>query len=357
MSKVLICPYLTQEIIDKLHLSQAANNFCERLIELGYFNTVILNPPLSVNEKFNIKLIGNYIKPGNWVRLKNKYIKSACSNFSIIKNLVLLGRKNKIWFYNITAQNFIAVFILNILNYKCNVILADFDPDSFFYKKLVKSILLHTKGLISLSKNNISRKHNNATILNGIVSGNQNGVSNTPVLKNNRHIFLLSGMLNEKTGLSLALKTFAANPNYELWLTGSVLDSLTIKNNIGKYENIKYFERLKYDEYIKILDRITNVLSLRNPAFDDNRYNFPSKILDFLIKKKIVISTMKYEGLDDNFYYQCSYSVSSLNKTLAIVKGLDINETYLGNISKQVKHRYGKQAWVKALEMIENRGK
>ena len=53
---------------------------------------------------------------------------------------------------------------------------------------------------------------------------------------------------------------------------------------------------------MKIISTIC--LNLRNPYLLENNNNFPSKILDYFSKGKIVLSTMQYSEIDGaNYIY------------------------------------------------------
>ena len=93
----------------------------------------------------------------------------------------------------------------------------------------------------------------------------------------------------------MAVDVFKQIPEAELILTGWMAksDENWIKEIMLKHSNIKYIGFLDdYSLYIKVMQSVDIVLSLRDPNVAVNRYNFPSKILETLAYNKLVILSL-----------------------------------------------------------------
>ena len=172
--------------------------------------------------------------------------------------------------------------------------------------------------------------------------------------------FLLSGTLNENTGLGLAIEVFKQLPTVQLYMTGIL--SIDKKQEIEGIEkqcpNIHYLGFMEnYQDYLNLLSSVDYVLSLRNPKSPVNTYNFPSKILETLAYNKIVISTIKYPELKGINYIISKYDVNelvTLIKDILSSKMDDKINSCLDN-SSILSQIVTEQAWIKAFEKIENK--
>ena len=80
---------------------------------------------------------------------------------------------------------------------------------------------------------------------------------------------------------------------------------------------------LSEQEYLEVLHKCDIALSLRNPNDEEHNYNFPSKILEYLSKSKLVISTMQYDAEISKFVYYSKFSEESLNLTIKQIFSLN----------------------------------
>lgn len=107
-----------------------------------------------------------------------------------------------------------------------------------------------------------------------------------------RRTLLYSGNLNELSGAKLALDAFALldGPEYQLWLTGRGPLQGQIQEAASKDPRIRYFGFVDRATYLSLAAQATVLL---NPRLDwpENRYNFPSKLLEYLASGRPVITT------------------------------------------------------------------
>ena len=102
-----------------------------------------------------------------------------------------------------------------------------------------------------------------------------------------------------------------------------------------KYTNLHFFGNMKYEDYLCLLDSATICLNLRNPNLPENNNNFPSKVLDYFSKGKIVLSTISYPEIKIKNYSLSEYNEAAITKSIQDIINMDINELlkYSDNIS------------------------
>lgn len=275
-------------------------------------------------------------------------------NIIIIKHIIFKNQ-NDIWFYNLSFHNIICFIILKFFfRKKCFILLADFSPE-FISSKIFLSIMRYADGIISLSSKTkyFFPKHKNFVINPGII--NLRGIVTTKRDSFNKSQFLFAGSLNPHAGIDLALKTFSILPKYDLFISGEGNTEEYIKQMSAKFENIHYLGFLDYKSYLEILGSIDIVLNLRNPEYIENEYNFPSKILEYFINNKLLISTLKYETIDENLYYYSEYKEESLKKTIEKIVQTDYEyiEQKLKNANNYVLTNFSFDQWNKLVKKVE----
>lgn len=354
MPDVFVCQVVPKDLTSKLIVSQAANNFCFNLIDSNCFDRVVSLVPINV--------VYSIIDTSSEISyIQTRLFKNHTGLFkllnSIIESFKLSNRVkkcSKIWFYNITPHNFLSSIILNIF-YKKSIflILADFTPPNskLSFQYLIKIFIeKRVSGIISLSSRN-TFQHNNMSNLAGIIPANK--VIN---IKNNfssKRDFLLSGRLEESTGVTMAIEVFSLLPDCQLLITGNLNDEVV--DLIAQYDNITYLGLLNYEDYLKILCSIPFVLNFRNPSFNKNLNNFPSKILEAFSVNRVVISTFEYEELEGFKYFHCPYEKESILNIIKELKEMPFSDLEgFAQHSQLLINTFSEDAWKSLLLKIEN---
>ncbi|MDD3320479.1 MAG: glycosyl transferase family 1 [Paludibacter sp.] len=355
MKRVFICQVVPKNLTSKFVVSQAANNFCFNLIDNNCFDEVKSLVPTNIISKIisdeNDSSI-EYIQCRYFKRHKGvlKLINSILESFNLAYSTK--SAKN-IWVYNITPHNLLSCLLIKFLFHKnIFLLLADYTPsgNTFSVQGFIKYFIEHkVSGIISLSSRN-EFNHKNMTSLAGIVP--ENMIFDTKPLQPINNDFLLSGRLEESTGLSLAINAFSKIKNVNLYITGRLNDEII--GEIEKYPNIKYLGLLNYVDYLSLLHKIPFSLNLRNPSFEKNLNNFPSKVLEAFSYSKIVISTIKYPELNGFKYFHCLYSEESLIETINDILISDYIElAKYANHSEQLKITFSEDCWKSTINEIE----
>ena len=223
-------------------------------------------------------------------------------------------------------------------------------------QKLIVNALKKSKGIISLSAR-CSEINKNFMSIPGILMDNK--LAKQPRPFSNTKRFLLSGTLDENTGLYMAIDVFKKIPDYTLVLSGSLSDDKKkeVQNLIKDYPNIILSGYLEdYNDYLKLLKSVDFVLSLRDENKAVNKYNFPSKILEALSMNIPVLSTMVYPELKDIPYFTSDYDVDSI-----VAKIMDLYTPQMQKMVLKASDNYEKlsryytqEAWDKAFYISEN---
>jgi len=360
-NRIFIGQFLPQKLMIDYSLSQAANNFCYKIIELRVFKNCISIPPLNVKDHLDFYSEGHSIRyytcrifPHTGIL---KYLNLFCENISLYF-IVKRKKGDNVWFYNVYKGNVLLFYLLHLFSKKkLYVLLADYNPEraSGFFQKLIIVALKKCRGIISLSSR-CSELNSNFLSIPGIL--NENQIRQKPRPFNKTKKILLSGTLNENTGLFLAIDAFQHLPEYTLILSGNI--SNEVRNQIDpivkKYSNIILMDFIEdYNEYLKLLNSVDFVLSLRNEQKSVNKYNFPSKILESLSFNIPVLSTIKYPELNDIKYFVADYSVEDLINAIHKLYNNDSYEQVLvaSDNYEKLKTYYTSNAWIQAFDTIE----
>ncbi len=142
------------------------------------------------------------------------------------------------------------------------------------------------------------RKDRNVLVVNGAIRWENFSNIQEPVPEEERIVFLYSGVLNRVTGLDLLLRAFqmTQNQNYRLIICGQGDElSIAIEDSCRKDKRISYKGYVSKKEYYELLEQANVVVNPRNMNLLQNRYNFPSKVLEYIASGRVVLST-KFSG-------------------------------------------------------------
>lgn len=143
-------------------------------------------------------------------------------------------------------------------------------------------------------------------------------LSEKQVSENNK-IFMYAGVLEKVTGLDLMLEAFTqqADESSELWISGKGSLEQEVVAASEKDSRIKYLGFLEYAEYLKCLERADVLVNPRNMNMEENRNNFPSKIMEYLATGKEILSTrfVGWEKFKENVTF-CGSTVTDMQDAL-----------------------------------------
>ena len=153
-------------------------------------------------------------------------------------------------------------------------------------------------------------------------------------------IIMYSGGIKESFGIKVLLAAMEKlDQSFELWITGrgdfekNVLDCSKTNNNI------------KYFGYIQSRDEVTNMqlkssilINMRNPHEESSKYSFPSKLFEFMLTGKPVL-TPKLGGIPTEYYQYLisfdNFTAECLADAIKKVSSLSIEEKENIKINEQ----------------------
>lgn len=345
---------LPDELVSKFKLSFAAANFSRNLISGGAFDKVYSLIP--VNVRYNIGTVKEegyeviYSKWRNKDRIRAR-LSIFAEQWKIFKRL---KKNDSIWFYN---MNFINGYLFLLLKFfkpsvKLNIIVLDFTPakswkeQNYWFLKLINA----ADGTICLSPSGLFTVRN-SVVLPGVIPSSS---EEYPVITKLNKKFLLSGVISETIAMTArVLEAFSKLPDCTLYITGKVLEGEdTIKEYAEKYPNIVYLGSIPYCEYLKLLHQVTFQLSTRNPEMPENRFNFPSKIIEALLHNRIVVSTIRYPQLKGVEYLTVG-SVNFAENLMHIDRMADSELIQYANQGDKIQRLFSTEVWNKCMIQIE----
>lgn len=344
--RCLICTIIPDKLIKQFNASQASNNFCNNLVEYVDFDCVYsLWPP-------SYKLNSDFIDDNNLIRhINNKGTNTLSTIYSYIVNSIFLACNAKshssIWFYNICNSNLLTYLILRyIFRKKIFIILADHTPGKkISIQHLIEYLLKSASGLISLSSRTQITNKNKINIAGILPSNKISSIIKAPTSKN----FLFSGSLSSVTGFEMAIDVFSNIPNAQLYISGNG----KFPSEYAKYENIHFLGMLDYQNYLELFSKIDICLNFRNPYLPENNNNFPSKVLEYFSKNKVVLSTIDYPELVDFKYIKVPFNKKDIINNINYILSNNIDLKCYQDNRQALKNNFSEIKWQEAIINIE----
>lgn len=261
--------------------------------------------------------------------------------------------------YNVDKHNALLVLIITkLLKRKVLVVIADHGGYGRSpWDRLIKYILRSVNGTLVLNSNITC--NDNTQVICGLLRRESIREPRTAPL---RRTILLTGSLGKTTGLQFALEFFSNRPDCQLYLAGkpfrmnegdfrALIDSYT-----SRFTNIKYMGLMNpdSDEYDQLLADCDIGLSLRDPDDEEHNYNFPSKILEYLSKSMLVISTIRYDDVPEGILQYADREDTSLGKVLDELFSRSCEDIYAKrkHVHSYLEHECSKDAFRKCLDKL-----
>jgi hypothetical protein len=354
-NRTLVGTILPDSTIVKYGLSQAGNNFTTKFIQAGKFSHVISYYPSIINDEkellnnksFNLKL--SNIRGIKTTNVFSKFISYILINFKIF--ISAKSAKN-IWYYNLYPPTLLSYILLLCYGKNIYILVADYKPSRYLFSisYLIYLLKKKAKGIISLSSRT-NLKHKKFNFIPGIHAEFSHSFKQEHFL-NKTLTFLMSGTLSESNGISLALKSFSKLKDFKLIISGRGCEKISMEY-AAKYPNIRYLGYQSYDNYLETLKEIDVCLSLRNPNYEENKHNFPSKIFEYFASRKLIISTIDYPEINNFNYLKAHYTEKSL---IGAIQNINLSE--IKNITainyKTLQNTMNLEAWNEAIKKMEN---
>lgn len=346
-----ICP---KDKIMEYGLSLSASYFNYNLIEGSGFDKVYSIYPGFVKRKLD-KVDDNTFEAvySSW-RYKGRVKQIFSRVVEQIKLFRKIPKESKVWYYNLNSLNVVLILLLKLFkpSVQQNLIILDYTPDLTF-NRLVLPLINRMHSRISLSTyTKFNRK--NFICLPGVVPIFD---SLHPEIKEIKPEFLLSGALkNVITMLDMVLDAFADMPEYQLHISGVLVDC---KEKIYKYSerypNIHFHGKMPYEDFKALLSYVPFSFNTRNPEAPENLCNFPSKVIEALLYNRIILSTIEYSQLDGIKYLHIGSDFEKFKQDIRRIANMPKDSLMeYANQEAKVKERFNAGKWFEMMYKLEN---
>lgn len=348
--RVFVTHSVPEDKILEYGMSVAACRFSSSLVSGGGFDRVYSLLPVFVRrrvEAFEGLVYSPWREKGfPWNRL------------AILVENVRLFRKipadASVWYYNCTPLNALMIILLRLLKpcVRQQMIILDYTPGRGMQARFLLWLINRMDGTIRLADSPLFTC-GNSVCLPGVVPAD---APDYPAVDDPRPEFLLSGVLSERISmLSMLLDSFEALPGLTLHITGQAPAGSRVREYAARCPNIHYHGLIPYGEYLELLHRTPFLLSTRDPAFPENRCNFPSKIIEALLHNRIIISSIRYPQLEGIRYFEADVeSGETFRAALRRIAKMPREELLnCANQAQAVKRRFSAAVWNRCMEAVE----
>jgi len=111
-------------------------------------------------------------------------------------------------------------------------------------------------------------------------------------------VLVYSGLLNEVAGIQMLLESLKSlKEDFVLYITGRGEWQQKVEDVAKQDARVHYLGLLEEKDYLQVLVAADVLINPRNMHLPENKYNFPSKIMDYLATGKPILST-KFSGYE-----------------------------------------------------------
>lgn len=299
------------KIRNKLFESEQSKN-----IVIGYYNLLYLNKylgRLNLEKAANIWIKDNYQNITEGLDIFVYEMRSACLNAAVvIKNAI-----------PDTKIHLIVPDLPMFMDLKMNMVKK-------ILKKLdwinIKSKLPYVDDYILYSEymaQFLKVKNNNWLLMEGSINVNDMSLESINTENDNdKFVVMYSGTIDKNYGVLALIDAFELlNNDYELWITGGGKDAEEVKKLANKYKNVKFFGfLLDRKDLLHLQQKATVFINIRNPNIAASNYCFPSKLFEYMLTGKPVI-TCKLGGIPQEYYkYLIKFDTLESERIAEVIK-------------------------------------
>lgn len=312
--KILFCGTVVPEKYDtKLkYLSPAGNrfqvNFCKELLRQGQAVKILSYigfplegavPEFAEDPEFFNGKISYVYKAKGFLRSLKSFVEKMTTELETADVLIT---------YNVIYAWLLAPCLSKKSHTKSVLILADYSGKESYRNHLKKiyaglqlACIRRYDFVVGLSVNTaqlLKEKQNFFCIEGGI---NRSVFDQFHELKTGQGeiVFMYAGLLEKVTGIDLLLEAFHQIdiPNIQLAVSGKGGLNSLVEEYAARDARIINLGYLEYDQYLENLKKADVLVNPRNMNLEENKNNFPSKIMEYLATGKPIIST-KFAGYE-----------------------------------------------------------
>lgn len=172
----------------------------------------------------------------------------------------------------------------------------------------------------------------------GIFNSTTTTTKSKLVEKETNKAILYTGNIDERYGIKTLLDAFdlIEEKNYRLWIRGNGNTKNFILESTKNDSRIKYFEEMSREELLDLQKKATVLINPLPTNEEFSKYNFPSKIIDYLASGTPTIST-KLLSIPEDYYNHIYFAEQDDPKGLkeTILKVCNKNQSELDDFGKK----------------------
>ncbi len=251
----------------------------------------------------------------NGLSFINSFKITLITTLKIIKYLKSLD-KGEIFFYNFPKAYIYYYFLIKIFGVKTSLFMADGDNciglkhyPILFHKMFSRIVHLHYAG------NDLYKNLDKPTYwFPGVL--NKSELINFQVNSKSPKIILYNSSIKTANDPHLLCKIAFINRNIQFYCTSNFDEFI---DNWGDYffsklSNIHFIGELNGCDYRRLLKSVDGILLIRNEMKFENKYNFPSKLLEAISFGKTIFSVYEIGGVPKNIYINCQNTLNLKNE-------------------------------------------
>lgn len=274
------------------------------------------------------------------------------SLFILVDVVKLWKRYDFVIVYSVHLPNLIPAFIYSfICRVPFFVYIPDLpglmaDGDEWYGLRVLRSfnsflcnyLITAASGLVVVTKpmatDNPRWKHIPYIVVEGIAESTDNQKEERySIDKESKKIFLYAGGVSRRYGVYELVEGFLqADIDAELWICGRGDLETYLEDIVAGCSKIKYFGFLPMEEISKLQDIASCLVMTRNPKDRYTRYSFPSKVLEYMVSGKPVLTTF-LEGIPEE-YFRYFYEIKIFSINGISDAFLDFDSDCVGPLSK-----------------------
>ena len=142
------------------------------------------------------------------------------------------------------------------------------------------------------------------TVMEGSISMDECMAERPQNIETDKIVVMYSGKVSMNYGIPELLAAFELldRSKYELWITGTGDASALVEKFALANSSVKYYGFLESrDQLMKLQAKSSMLISTRMPSEEASKYCFPSKLFEYMLTGKPVL-TFRIEGIPEEYY-------------------------------------------------------
>ena len=184
--------------------------------------------------------------------------------------------------YNVSPATFVFLLVLFLLRRTYIIVVADWYFVHPIFERISKYIIKKAQAIIVLNPNVKSLISNSSVFVReGII---EDELANVTVKGKSNRLVHYGGSINQKYGYNELKSVVRNNQDHTFYITGTIDDDISddFQSFINSHKNVQYLGFVADKRLNEIYREVSCGLSLRCTENSENKFEFPSKIIEYL---------------------------------------------------------------------------